>query len=222
MSRPSTAEAEASSPSPSSRSRTSTALPRAMSPTRSTSARVPVAIVSSAHRDLVGGGDWYRQTPSCAGRLDTFGQIGSPGQDLRRLASGPALYLNGPPDKGPRATIATTTALRRYGAFGKDAGPGAVMTLLEKRSACTRSAIGPDPYDTMVRARRIEALTRARSRHALLTSPVPPLTPRDARAARSWPAVTTSGTTRSAQSRSAPTTGRRVAASGPMLYTWGR
>jgi hypothetical protein len=174
-----TSTAEASSPS--ARFRTSTVLPRAMSPTLSASSRVPLGSVSSAHRDGSGGAEWYRQTPSYAGRLDTFGQIGSPGQDLRRLAVGPALYLNGPPDKGNKATIATATALRRYGAFGTDAGPGAVVSLLERRSACKRSAMGPDPYDTMVRARRAAAVLRARaSPPAVAPLTRPPVAPRRA------------------------------------------
>jgi hypothetical protein len=119
-----------------------------------------LANVPSAHRSLVTTGkpEWHHQTPSYARLLVNHGAIGAPGQDLRRLAVGPSLYLNGPPDKGSKATLATMTAQRRDGNFGKTMGPGNMITLLQMHPpACRRSMAGPDPYDTSVSGRAIGA-----------------------------------------------------------------
>ncbi|KAJ1639651.1 hypothetical protein T492DRAFT_934974 [Pavlovales sp. CCMP2436] len=103
-----------------------TELRRLMSATvNSTNRGLRLANVPSAYRSLstTGGSEWHQQTPSYARSMSNFGAIGSPGQDLRRLAVGPSLYINGPPDRGPKATLATVVANRRAGRFGKDMGP---------------------------------------------------------------------------------------------------
>lgn len=143
---------------PSSRERASSKpMARTMAHTASSASRaILLANVPSAHRGLAptGGTEWHQQTPSYLRMVGQFGAIGAPGQDLRRLASGPALYINGPPDKGPKATIATIVANRRAGDFSKEKlGPGSMITLLlMHQPPCKRSTVGPDPYDMTVRA----------------------------------------------------------------------
>mmetsp|Transcript_37405 Transcript_37405/g.93045 ORF Transcript_37405/g.93045 Transcript_37405/m.93045 type:complete len:282 (-) Transcript_37405:137-982(-) len=131
-----------------------TELRRLMSATvNSTNRGLRLANVPSAYRSLstTGGSEWHQQTPSYARSMSNFGAIGSPGQDLRRLAVGPSLYINGPPDRGPKATLATVVANRRAGRFGKDMGPGSMITVLQLNPPnCSRSIVGPDPYDTTI------------------------------------------------------------------------
>lgn len=134
-----------------------------------------LAIVPASQRALAptGGTEWHQQTPSCASMLSSFGAIGAPGQDLRRLAVGPSLYVNGPPDKGQKATLATLVANRRDGFFAKEKlGPGNMITLLQMHPpACKRSMAGPDPYDTTVRGAQCCSARRAPTRRVRLRQP---------------------------------------------------
>jgi len=87
--------------------------------------------------------------------FDTEARLGSPGQDLRRLGEGPALYINGPPNQGRKMTLERSlqaTPRGRFGPQGSQSGwPGAgpaKMTeiMMDRKLACKKSKIGPDPY----------------------------------------------------------------------------
>jgi len=86
---------------------------------------------------------------------DHEARLGSPGQDLRRLGEGPALYVNGPPNQGSKMTLERqlqVTPRGRFGANGSQngwpgSGPGQVTQLMmDRKLDCKKSKIGPDPY----------------------------------------------------------------------------
>lgn len=75
--------------------------------------------------------------------------LGAPGQELSRLAEGPSLYINGPPNVGNKSTLERGVYLSPRGriAVGTKHGPAKNTEIVaNRRMACKKSAVGPDPY----------------------------------------------------------------------------
>ena len=75
--------------------------------------------------------------------------VGSPGQDQRRLTEGPARYINGSPNTGSKAMLERNVHNSPRGKFthGPRSGPAQnTQIILDRKLACKRSAVGPDPY----------------------------------------------------------------------------
>lgn len=87
------------------------------------------------------GGESYAEQMTSA--------VGSPGQDLGRLSEGPARYINGSPNAGTKAMLERKVQLSPRGRWqqGPKTGPAMhTQMVMDRKHACRRSHIGPDPY----------------------------------------------------------------------------
>lgn len=74
---------------------------------------------------------------------------GSPGMDLRRVSTGPSMYINGAPNTGSKTTLSMNVSKQDLGRFmqgGVHSPAKNTEVLSHRKMACKRSYVGPDPY----------------------------------------------------------------------------